>query len=104
MSTDGWLDPRDLPGYVPPTNDVGGRIGGDGDAGVGPRQRAFELDAFTSLERLRSRAHDTAGEDPDRDWRLTQVVFGPCGSGGSASGARSLRFGRWVGGWRLASY
>jgi len=65
------IDPRTLQPFAAPTSDSRVRMGGDG---AGPRQRAFELDAFTVSERLRSRSCDMAGEDPDRDWRLTQVM------------------------------
>jgi hypothetical protein len=72
MEVNGWLDPCALESYVAPVNDTGGgRVGGDD--GVGPRQRAFELDAFTVQERMWSRTSDLGGEDPDLDWRLTQV-------------------------------
>jgi len=73
MEGAGWLDPRTLECYTARSEGAGNRrVNGDED--VGPRQRAFELDAFTVAERMRSRAKDLSDEDPDLGWRMTQVI------------------------------
>jgi hypothetical protein len=72
MEGNGWLDPRNLESYIAPSGASDRRVNGDDD--VGPRQRVFELDAFTVAERMRSRVKDLSDEDPDLGWRMTQVM------------------------------